>query len=260
MDVTDFDLNETQIIEYKDFLDLFLVSRVVIDICNEVDFKIKKTKAIHNSDVSHLGGCLVNVDRETLRLAGLSELGEEFQEFEIDDNNKSCVKVMVNHDSFLLFTYLYFKLVEQIRENKWNIPDDFTPPKIIHEDGLYPINHDNVKNLLEYSYYIMTTLYRLFSSPEITRLETGQQDYSLNDKGKKKPETKNTSFDYTGHTEDSYQPNWSEIYSKSAASDILDVSTKTINRVLANNPKLVKPITKQKWRFDKNDPLFEKLR
>ena len=47
---------------------------------------------------------------------------------------------------------------------------------------------------------------------------------------------------------------------KKAVSEILDVSTKTINRILENNPELVKPITKQKWRFDKNDPLFEKLR
>ncbi len=60
--------------------------------------------------------------------------------------------------------------------------------------------------------------------------------------------------------DNTYKPNWSEIYSKTAAAETIGISTKTIDNRIKVNPKCIIKLSRQQWKFDKNDPLFEKLR
>lgn len=52
---------------------------------------------------------------------------------------------------------------------------------------------------------------------------------------------------------------WSKPCSKTNAAAFLGVSVDTINNRAKENPGSVEPISRQLWRFDKRDPLFESL-
>jgi hypothetical protein len=55
------------------------------------------------------------------------------------------------------------------------------------------------------------------------------------------------------------KPNWSRVYSKKQAAAMIGISVADITTRQKINPQSVVEITREKWLFDRNDPLFMRL-
>ncbi len=55
------------------------------------------------------------------------------------------------------------------------------------------------------------------------------------------------------------EPNWSKPCSRTEAAASLGISTDNLNDYLADHPDAVVRVTRQKWQFDRNFPLFKSL-